>query len=314
MEIWMADFNFGYKSVINGKHPCVILSTWKTCIKKGGSINVVPLTSNLIKYVSTQVDLKGFNLKEESKALINQILTVDKSCLLFKIGMVNDISTQLEIEKSIEAQLELSNKFVSTENAEQLEDFFLGNTKVLNNKAIYGKLKNEIGLFAKTNRIEECAVACTKLIELVLASTIENKAEFLWFGYYHRAWTFIKLKHYDMAITDARQSLKFTGNLKEGLNNRYSYSMWVLSNAYENVDVDKSVELYTSLVRYYKSMGRTNLQIDILFNIAKCKKNVNRMITLIKIMEKFNFVENETNKTKEIILEQMNNDLNLMTQ
>jgi len=134
MDIWEADFDNNYKSVITGRHSCIILSNWKVNIRKGGSVSVIPLTSNLTKYTDAQIVLEGYNLKKPSKALCNQVTSIDKSKLLFKIGTIDNIAVQIEIQNAVNKQLELSdNSF----DALDLENLFVDN----NNTIKLGKLK-----------------------------------------------------------------------------------------------------------------------------------------------------------------------------
>lgn len=309
MDIWEADFKHSYKSVICGKHPCIILSNFKTNVRNYGTVNVIPLTSNLIKYLNVHINLNGYKLKESSKALCNEIQTIDKSSLCFKIGKIDDVCTQLEIEKAILSQMNLNKNYIDTENIEELENYFIGNIKNMNNVGLYNKLKSEIIDLAYKSENEECVISCNKLIEAVLNSNTKDKLSFLWYGYYHRALMFNRLNHYDLALADVKESLKYTGNLKEGLNDKYSYSMWLLSYTLENLNnIEKAIEIYKNLEKYYKNMGRLNLRIDMLYNVARLNENSNRMYTLIQIVEKIDFSEFNTNKTKEGVLKQMYED------
>jgi mRNA-degrading endonuclease toxin of MazEF toxin-antitoxin module len=232
MEIWEADFSHNYKSVICGKHPCIILSNFKTNVRSYGTVNVVPLTSNLVKYLNVHIDLKGYNLKEDSKALCNQIQTIDKSCLSFKIGKIDDIFTQLEIEKALESQMDLNKKQIDADS-DELEDYFITNVKKLDDKVLCNKLKTEIHQCICDSKNEECTVLCDKLIELVHKSSIDTREEYLWYCYYNKALVFNRLQKYELALLNSKESLRFTGNLKDGISTKYGFTMWILAYTYE---------------------------------------------------------------------------------
>lgn len=311
MEIWMADFkDNGNKSVVKGKHPCIIISGWKSNIKKSGIVNVIPITSNLTKYLNVHIDLHGYSLKGQSKALCNQVCSIDKDLLEFKIGQIDDIYTQLEIEKAILTQFQMNNQRLEIEDNKQFEDYFINTMKGNNNIKIYNDLKDKIYELTSKELYEDCIISCNKLIELILDSKIVNKMEFLWHGYYHRAMAYSKMNHNDLALEDARMSLTFIDNIRSGISNKYSYSMWMVAYCYENIgDIEAALKVYSQISLYYKSQGRFGMRAAIIFNIAKLEKNINRMKSLTKIMENANFIEYETNKTREYLLQQMKEEL-----
>ena len=187
MDIWMVNLKLNCESVMNGKRPCIILSSWRTCIRKTGIVNVVPLTTNLTKYLDVHIDLEGYNLKEMSKILCNQVLTIDKDLLLFRLGKIDSISKQLEIEKAVETQMDLTKSRLNVEDTDELENFFMGRVKNISNRAVYDDLKNEIRELLCNGENEKCIIACDKLKLLVIDSDLGNKNEYLWFCSYHSA-------------------------------------------------------------------------------------------------------------------------------
>jgi tetratricopeptide (TPR) repeat protein len=301
-DIFLADLKrFGIKE----PHYIICLSNWKNNIKSP-EINSCMITSKIKKHPA-HVTFEGFGL-EKSQIKCEKILTVLKQELIKKVGNITDMGLQMEIEKCLQMQLQLSENYIKTD-IEQLEQYLVGSIRTMNNNAVYNKLKEEIFNLAYEDKYEECLMTCNKLIESVLNSNVSNKLNYLWNGYYHRALMYVKLGHLDLALADAKESLKFVGDIRGEINNRYSYSMWMLANVYEKINKNKSIEIYTILSKYYKNMGRTNLRIAMLFNIAKLNKNINRMNTLIQIIEHTDFTEFETEKSKKELLRQSHTDL-----
>jgi len=309
MEIWMVNLKLNCESVINGKRPCVILSSWKTCVRQNGIINLVPLTTNLVKYLDVHIDLEGYNLKEISKALCNQILTIDKKNLLFRVGMITDISTQLRIESALESQMDLRKTRLNVEDTDDLENFFIERVKNISNRAVYENLKKEIRDCTNNNMNEECIIACDKLYKLMADSPIDNKSEYLWVLNYYSAIVFNRLEKNELALIRAKESLKYVGSLQESLNQKFGLTMWCIGYCYSNLgNNEKAFCIYKSLASYYKKENKRHMRINVIFNIAKLKKNVNKMKFLIKLIEDISYEDFETKRTKTRLLKQMEED------
>jgi hypothetical protein len=76
----------------------------------------------------------------------------------------------------------------------------------------------------------------------------------------------------------------------------------------------KAITIYRKLALYYKKENKTNMRINVIFNIAKLEKNFKKMNVLILLMKKIEFKDFDTNKSKEILLKQMEDDLEQLMQ
>ena len=107
-EIWLASLPAVGGSVQSGMRPVVIVSN-NAANKFSPVITAVPLTSNLRKTVlPTHVLLRESGLKSPSLALCEQILSVDKSCLVKCIGSVENLFVRLAIRHALLVQLDLA--------------------------------------------------------------------------------------------------------------------------------------------------------------------------------------------------------------
>lgn len=313
MEIWMANFDHNFKSVINGKHPCVILSTWKTCIRKGGNIQVVPLTSNLVKYVDAHIDLKGYNLKNESKAMCNEIMSIDKESLLFKIGKITDAKTQIEIETAVENQLDLSS---NNYNALDLENLFVDNNSTVNNdKVKLENLKSRVYACDHSREYEEAIILALELEELSTKCKIAEKSEFIWYSLYIQATANLGLGNKELALDKIQQALRYISDPKK-FSHSYSISVWALSNCYEDMgDIVKACQIYKSLSHHYKNEGETILRLQCVFSTASLKLNQKAMKNIYNILKTV-VVTNRTIQNcesyKKEILEAMKSELDVL--
>jgi len=285
MDIWMCEIKNDYKSVINGKHPCLILSQWRTNIRKNGSINVIPLTSNLVKYVDTHIDLKGYNLKNESKAMCNEILTIDKLNALFCIGKVTDLSTQLQIEKAVQTQLDLSR---SNFDALDLENLFVDNNNTVKQcKVELEKLKNQLFISHKNKTYKESIVLADNLKELALSlKDCDTNQEFLWYATYMHSLSDLYLNNLDSALKNVQECFCYISNVSD-FGTNYSLSLYLTANIAEDMkDTQKACRIYQALTKHYKSNNENILRISTLYNVALMKNNHKAMRNIYKILEK----------------------------
>jgi tetratricopeptide (TPR) repeat protein len=299
-EIWMCKLE-KYELM---NHFCVIVSNFKMN-NKHKSIHACLITSKLNSFKS-RVDIELF---EPSQVCCETILTLPKTDLLYKLTDIKDILTQLEIEKNLEIQLQLSNNFINTD-IEQMENYLKEGVYRMNNEGDLVNLKNSICNLALENKYEESIILCNKLIELTQASNLECKSVYLWHSYYHRSLMFTKLEQYQISLEDARESLKYVPSLRSGMSNLYSYSSWLIAKNLENLnDTDGAKRMYSNLCKYYKKVGKTSMRITMLYNLCIINKDINRMKILIDMLEKINYRELETEKNKEELLKQMKIDL-----
>ena len=107
-DIWFANLPAVAGSIQFGIRPVVIVSN-NAANKFSPVITAVPLTSNLHKTVlPTHVLLREPGLKSPSLALCEQILSVDKSCLVKRIGSVESSFARLALRHALLVQLNLA--------------------------------------------------------------------------------------------------------------------------------------------------------------------------------------------------------------
>lgn len=106
-EIWFAELPWQMGSHVQyGSRPVLIVSN-DTANRYSPAITVVPLTSQLHKHdLPTHVFLCGQGLREKSIALCEQIITLDKSRLVHKIGCVVNPLDRMRIDRALAVQLD----------------------------------------------------------------------------------------------------------------------------------------------------------------------------------------------------------------
>lgn len=99
MQIWTAKLTDNSGKVIKGEHPVIIVSNWKQLTKKNETITIIPITSTLDNFrKDSHVEIEGYGLEHKSKILCNQVITIDRDLLLYKIGEITDKNKIKEIE------------------------------------------------------------------------------------------------------------------------------------------------------------------------------------------------------------------------
>ena len=108
-ELWTADLLFQKESGLKkGRRPVVVVSDGED-IGETGFVSVVPLTRELTKEQRlTHVLLCSRYLNHPSRALCEQITTVDKNRLVRRIGYVEDPYDRFAINRALAAQLHLA--------------------------------------------------------------------------------------------------------------------------------------------------------------------------------------------------------------
>ena len=106
-DIWMADLISVKGDVLRGRHPVVVVSSDRTN-RRSGVVTVVPLTSSDKLPSPFHVALSGYGLKKKSTALAEQLTTIPKNCLLFRIGSLAGSEKMLELERAVKQQLEVA--------------------------------------------------------------------------------------------------------------------------------------------------------------------------------------------------------------
>ena len=90
--------------VICGTRPVIIVSN-DTANRFSPTISVIPVTSQTKKALPTHVEINGHGLPSASTALTEQLLCVDKSKLLQKIGTLAGTDEMLKIDYCLRIQL-----------------------------------------------------------------------------------------------------------------------------------------------------------------------------------------------------------------
>lgn len=100
-EIYFAELN-GEGSQQKGKRPVIIYSNDRNNIESP-TVNVIPMTTKT-KDLCVHVTIAGCGLREKSIAIIEQITTINKTQLLYKIGTLTDRYVAL-IDDAVDLQL-----------------------------------------------------------------------------------------------------------------------------------------------------------------------------------------------------------------
>jgi mRNA interferase MazF len=90
--------------VIRGIRPVIVVSN-NTVNYYSPVINVIPVTSQKKKPLPVHVDLSGFGLEKDSTAIVEQVLTIDKSSLVKRIGSLAGTEKMYEIVLALKIQL-----------------------------------------------------------------------------------------------------------------------------------------------------------------------------------------------------------------
>lgn len=108
-DVWTADLpsrKGGH--VISGRRPVIIVSNDEGNLENP-MVTIVPLTSKLeYRQLPTHALVRGCGLRCTSRALCEQILTMDKSRLRKRIGRVEDSFVHLSIQHALAEQFTLN--------------------------------------------------------------------------------------------------------------------------------------------------------------------------------------------------------------
>ena len=106
-DIWLADLPSGTGDVLRGVHPVIVVSSDQTN-RRSGIVTVVPLTSASKPPMPCHVPVVGFGLRKESVALAEQITTLPKERLRFRLGSLEGSRELEEVGRAIRQQLEVA--------------------------------------------------------------------------------------------------------------------------------------------------------------------------------------------------------------
>jgi len=86
--------------IIYGERPVIVVSN-DTANRFSPVISVVPVTSRKRKLLPTHVAVEGYGLAEPSTVLTEQVLSVNKTDLLDKIGTLAKTDEMLKIDRCL---------------------------------------------------------------------------------------------------------------------------------------------------------------------------------------------------------------------
>lgn len=107
-DIWVADLPRRGMELKAGRRPVVIVSNEEVCTELP-FLTVVPLTKNLTtRQLPSHVLLCSRYLEHPSRALCEQVTTLDRSCLRRRIGHVEDPYDRFALNRALAVQLKLT--------------------------------------------------------------------------------------------------------------------------------------------------------------------------------------------------------------
>jgi len=302
-EIYWCNLKESYKYCLTGIHPVIIISSFKHLLKND-LIQVIPVTSNVKKVCKSHIEINQCGLKKNSKIECEQILTVNRIDLKEKIGKISNVK-MFEVNNILKQHLQLDGKFKNLESVDLEELFFKGEIK-MGNKRELNILKSRARLSYLEEDYEKCIDHCSKLIDKTKLN------EFLWYGYYAKSLSYMKLNKIECALKCAESSLKYI-NVVDVFSQDFCLSMQCMARCYADTNIDKSIEVYKTLSNIYREATNNRLRLSCIFNIASLKHNLSAMKRLINIVEntidtKWYFFDN-----KEQFLENMKFELSTLT-
>lgn len=101
---WMALDIQSDSRIIHGKRPVVVVSN-NTANRFSPIVSVIPVTRQIKKTLPTHVMVVGYGLPDPSTILTEQVLSIDKSNLLEKIGTLTGTTEMLKIDHCLCIQL-----------------------------------------------------------------------------------------------------------------------------------------------------------------------------------------------------------------
>lgn len=103
-EIYVTNLKSYYKNSITGQHPVILLSNF-LCLQFSQSLQVVPITSQNKQSMESHIFIsKNFGLDSDSTALCEQLTTIDRACLINKVGQLsNEVLAQ--VDRAVSLQL-----------------------------------------------------------------------------------------------------------------------------------------------------------------------------------------------------------------
>lgn len=307
-DIWFVDLrDFSIKN-----HLGLIVSNWKSNAREThDSVTIALITSQFKSYIKSHVVLEGYGLDKKSQITLEDIHTVKKSKLLYKIGHVDNLK-MLEVDEKLREHLQLQDKCNNLE-ALDLENLFIeNNSKVQNEKVKLEKLRSELYSSFYNKDYEKAITISYRLRNVAKKANLQYKNEYIWYALYVAASSNLKLNQINEATINAQESLTFV-NKPQSYSQNYSLTLWLIARcSEESKDYIRSIKIYNTLVKYYKNNYENILRICCSFNIAKILKNKKGMYNIYEILKNFKCNNKNifnTEEYKKSILNQMEKEL-----
>ena len=132
MELWLANLPVVPGHVQHGTRPVVIVSN-DIANNFSPIVTVVPLTTNRkAATLPTHVCLRGYGLAATSIAKCEQVMALDKSCLIRRLGEVSDWYDRLAIQHALAEQF--GGTFATEDQLTTALSFMLGTLRATREK------------------------------------------------------------------------------------------------------------------------------------------------------------------------------------
>ena len=272
-DIFMAELK-GEGTLLQGKHPVLVLSC-QVNNKFSDLINILPITSKLGNNPSNVLLGTETGLLHESSIRTNQILTISKSDILFKIGFIN-LQKMEEVAKVLMEQLGIKNNG--------------GQFKMCQ---IYEQQRNQIKL-AKCqmdfNKMQQLAQEYMKNLYKI-GCVIEGEdinSELMWTNYYL---ALAKKNHGEIA--SALDTVKIALTYSSEKNSEYYYNIWLLGSICMELGDDyiqEGVKAFDECIEFYDRIGEKKYKTLSIFNKARILKDISGMEECIKTYRNTKFI------------------------
>lgn len=106
-DIWFVELERMQGNVIYGMRPAVVVSNDRTN-RHAEIVTVIPLTSAKKHPLPCHVAVAGYGLERESVALTEQIVTISKECLRWRLGTLAGTEEMRGIELALKRQMDVA--------------------------------------------------------------------------------------------------------------------------------------------------------------------------------------------------------------
>ena len=295
-DMFIAELPYVNENLLYGKHPVLVLSC-QVSNKFSDLINIIPLTSTFGNNPSNVLIGVECGLKHESTILTNQVQTISKSDISFKIGFVN-LQKMEEVAKVLMEQLGIKNDG--------------GQFKMCK---VYEQSRNAIKL-AKCqkdyNKMEKLSQDYMKNLYKI-GSIMEGEdinSELQWANYYL---ALAKKNHGE--ITEAYSTIKTALGYSSEKNSEHYYNVWLLGSIcmeLGNDYVEEGIEAFDQCIEFYDMIGEKKYLTLSMFNKARITHDRKGMKECIKTYRSTKFIPmlySIGDMDKDSVLEEMETEL-----